>query len=201
MGNKTTDSLSHSELSARVGMLLTPSAYVSLWVIDFLLFLLVLTLTANYLVGGNHPVNMITELFGLGRYFLTTDEIGVMDLGAGLGSFAVVISLYTLPAMIFHYWLKVKLAVISVGGREKYAELMAFPRDVIVSQETNPISQTFSAEQWYEIHAACRCKLDSTKAAMASKTLILHPAVEDRAKHSVQALEQVCNTLNKHFPH
>jgi hypothetical protein len=198
--NPSLNTMSDAEFSARISLLLSPRAYVALMVINILLVSIVLALIVSYVAGSNHPINMISELFGLGRYFLTTDEIGVMNLGEGLLSFAAVTGLYSMLAVIIHYWIKVKLAVISVGGREKFREIMAFPREVIVSQETNAISQAFSAEQWYEVHKACRRELDSAKAAMASKTLILHPAVEDRTKHSVQTLEQVCSTLNKHFP-
>lgn len=146
-----------------------------------------------------HPFGAIAGFFGKSQHeFLKVSEFSAFEfLKSGmsaLSAMAFYVVLGAIPATAAH-----ELAqVIRAGGAKNLKRIRA---EAAAESFQAPVDMPpLTKDQWYEILQVTQRAMVSEHDALHGGTINVHPAVRERAEHSVSVLGDVCSIIIKELP-
>ena len=152
-----------------------------------------------------HPVNAVFAFFGSTlRPFLKSSELSLFTLLALLANGLSVVGIYIGLAVLAFELFRELGDLIQAGG---YKALKAFREEVAAKAERDAaeslyapvVMPSLTKEQWYEALQALQREMVRTHDSLHGR-ISQHPAVRERAEHSISVMGDVCSIIVRTLP-
>lgn len=161
---------------------------------------------AYFASGADHPLNAIAGFFGFTQHvFVNLAALTYNELLQALISLISVLFLYLMLGMNLIIATQELGEVIRAGGFNKLKAIRAeaaakAKRDAAETFQAPVDMPQLTKEQWYEILQVTQRAMVREHDALHSGPINLHPAVRERAEHSVSVMGDICSIIVKELP-
>lgn len=165
---------------------------------------------AYFFSGADHPFNAFAVFFGFTQHmFLKLSELTYTELFQAFFSVATVPVLYLMLGLNLIIATQELGEVIRAGGFIKLKAIRAEAAAKAKRDAAKAAAESFQApvdmprltkEQWYEILQVTQRAMVREHDALHGGPINLHPAVRERAEHSVSVMGDICSIIVKELP-
>lgn len=152
-----------------------------------------------------HPINAVIAFFGFTqRPFLKCSELSFFEVIGTLTSLFSVVGIYAVLAQVAIEASDEINALIRAGSYKALKAVRAeaaakAQRDTAESYQAPVDMPPLTKEQWYETLGAIQREMVRTHDSLHGP-INLHPAVRERAEHSVSVMGDVCSIIVRGLP-